>query len=262
MLRYIRLYIHFLRFSLSKILEFRVDFAFRILMDAVFYIINILFFKVLFLHTDSLGGLLPDQILIFVGSYLMMDALDMIFIGNNLWWLPSMVQKGDIDYYLTRPVSSRFFLCFRDIAASSVMNLFMAISIFSIGVTEYSTYIDWNSRALFALIMLMSFYLLYNLRMFFIIPVFWLHSNRGLNDIYYSMRKTMERPSGIFSGLILKTLTSIIPFALVISYPVDVLLNGFEWKPFFYFTTITIIFHIGAHYFWHWGLKNYSSASS
>jgi ABC-2 type transport system permease protein len=56
MKRYLNLYIHFLRFSFSKAMEFRLDFSFRILMDVIYYIVNIMLFKVLFLHTDLIGG--------------------------------------------------------------------------------------------------------------------------------------------------------------------------------------------------------------
>ena len=35
MSRYLRLYLHFLRFSFSKAIEFRVDFFFRVLMDVI-----------------------------------------------------------------------------------------------------------------------------------------------------------------------------------------------------------------------------------
>lgn len=262
MFRYLRLYLHFLRFSISRILEFRVDFTFRILMDAIYYLINILFFKVLFLHTSSLGGLQKDQILIFVGSYLIVDAVDMIFLGNNLWWLPTFVQKGDLDYYLIRPISSRFFVSFRDIAANSVLNLFMAISIFIVGVSEYQSTISLFSYITYAALMLLSFILLYNIRMLFIIPVFWFHSNRGFNDIFFSLRKTMERPSGIFTGFIKKVLVTFLPFSLVISYPVNVLFNGFVMSNFLYFFAIVVISNIVIHYFWNWGLRNYSSASS
>ena len=262
MVRYFRLYLHFLRFSISRILEFRLDFTFRIIMDAMLYIINIIFFKVIFLHTTTLGGLSETQILIFIGSYLMLNALDMIFLGNNLWELPTFVQKGDLDYYLIRPVSSRFFLSFRDIAANSVINLLMAISIFVLGIGQYNQEIQVLNYILFTIILLISFNLLYNIRMLFIIPVFWFHSNTGFNEIFFSLRKTMERPAGIFTGIVKKILLSFLPFALIVSYPVKVLFSGLVITEFLYFIFIVIIANIIIHYFWNWGLKNYSSASS
>ena len=39
-MRYLRLYLYFLRFSFSRAMEFRLDFYFRILMDVAFYVVN------------------------------------------------------------------------------------------------------------------------------------------------------------------------------------------------------------------------------
>ena len=74
MFRYLRLYSHFVRFSLSKSMEFRIDFFFRIVMDCVYYAVNLAFFKVLYLHTNSLGGWKETDTMVFVGTYLFVDA--------------------------------------------------------------------------------------------------------------------------------------------------------------------------------------------
>ncbi|MCB0385330.1 MAG: hypothetical protein KDD43_08040, partial [Bdellovibrionales bacterium] len=68
MIRYLRLYMYFLRFSFSRAMEFRIDFFFRIFMDLIFYIVNILFFKVIFIHSDLLAGWTEPQVFIFVSG--------------------------------------------------------------------------------------------------------------------------------------------------------------------------------------------------
>ncbi len=99
-MRYFKLYIHFLQFSISKALQFRFDFTLRIFMDIVFYIVNILFFKIIYLHVPSLAGLTEAQMMIFIASYLTLDAFIMTFLANNMWWLPTYINRGDLDYYL------------------------------------------------------------------------------------------------------------------------------------------------------------------
>ena len=43
-----------------------------------------------------------------------------------MWWLPMLINRGDLDYYLVRPVSTLFFVSFRDFAANSFVNLVIA----------------------------------------------------------------------------------------------------------------------------------------
>ena len=124
--RYLRLYLQFLKFSFSRSLEYRMDFWFRIVMDCMFYVVELIFFTILYQHTDMLGGWNYDQILIFVSGFLVIDAIHMTVFSNNMWWMPILVNKGDLDYYVVRPVSSLFFLSLRDFAANSFLNLLIA----------------------------------------------------------------------------------------------------------------------------------------
>jgi len=129
MSRYLRLYLQFLKFSFSRSLEYRMDFWFRIVMDCMFYLVELAFFTILYQHTDMLGGWNYDQILIFVSGFLVIDAIHMTVFSNNMWWMPILVNKGDLDYYVVRPVSSLFFLSLRDFAANSFLNLLIASGI-------------------------------------------------------------------------------------------------------------------------------------
>jgi ABC-2 type transport system permease protein len=77
MMRYLRLYLYFLRFSFSRAMVFRVDFGFRIFMDIVWNLVNLGFFWVLYQHTPLLGGWTCDQMLVFLGGVFVYDAINM-----------------------------------------------------------------------------------------------------------------------------------------------------------------------------------------
>jgi ABC-2 type transport system permease protein len=86
--RYLRLYLHFLRFSFSRAFEFRVDFFFRVVMDCVYYAVGIAFFAILYTTTGLVGGWTLDQAYVFVCGYMFVDAIHMTVFANNLWMLP------------------------------------------------------------------------------------------------------------------------------------------------------------------------------
>jgi len=83
---------------------------------------------VLFLHTPLFGGWNADQMLVFLSALFLADALNMTVFASNMWWLPFFVNRGDLDYYLVRPVSSLFFLSLRDFAANSFVNLLLTLA--------------------------------------------------------------------------------------------------------------------------------------
>lgn len=262
MKRYLRLYLHFLRFSFSKALEFRLDFTFKIIMDCIYYVVNILFFKVIYLHTPFLGGWSEDQVMVFVSGYLFIDALHMTVFSTNLWWLPSYVNKGELDYYLIRPVAPLFFLSLREFSANSFMNLLIAGGFMAYAISEYRGDYNAGDVFLFLLLILNGTILHYCIHLLTIIPVFWTHSSRGLVDLFYTMGLAMERPHRIYRGWLKLLFTVALPFSLIASFPAQIFLEGLNAETLIHLTIVSVTFWGLLAVAWKYGLKNYSSASS
>ena len=261
-MRYIRLYFYFLQFSLSKALQFRVDFTLRIFMDLVFYLVNILFFKIIYLHVTSLAGFSESQMMIFISSVLVLDAFVMTFLANNIWWLPTYINRGDLDYYLVRPVSIIFFMSLRDIAVNSFINLVMALGILFYSFSHLDMTISLIHYIYYSLFMFVGVSLYYAVRMIFIIPVFWTHSSRGLDEVFWGIEQTMQRPVDIFTGRFKQIITTIIPLGVIISYPVKMLFSEKPQNLAIYMILLVVFFSLLFRYLWFLGIKNYSSASS
>lgn len=262
MSRYFRLYAHFLRFSFTKALQFRLDFSFRILMDILYYLVNILFFKVIFLHTSFLGGWSAEQMMVFVSCYLMADAINMTVFSNNMWWLPNFINKGELDYYLIRPVSPLFFLSLREFSANSFLNLLMAGSFFIYSLIQLPNSFSFGDLALLVLLILNGALIYYCTQMMMILPVFWTQSARGFVDLFYSMGLAMERPDKIYRGWLRVVFTVILPFSLIASFPVRIFFDGLHWGTFLHLTAVSLALWGVMLFTWRQGLKNYSSASS
>lgn len=261
MKRYLKLYIHFLSFSFSKALEFRFDFLFKIFMDTIYYIISILFFKIIFLHSSQVAGWTEAQTMIFVATFLLIDAINMTVFSTNLWWLPSYINKGDLDLYLTKPISPLFFLSLREFSANSFVNLLIASGFFLYSLLNYPQTLSLTQYLGFFILIFNGVILYYTLQMLMIIPVFWTHSARGFIDLFYALGVAVERPDRIYKGTLRFIFTTLLPFSLVASYPTRFLFEA-DSALFFYSTSISICVFLSMIFFWRRGLKNYSSASS
>jgi ABC-2 type transport system permease protein len=260
--RYFRLYASFLRFSFSRAMEFRVDFFFRVVMDMVFYITQIGFFAVLYGHTRELGGWDFDETLVFISGFFLVDALHMTLFANNLWMFPFLVNQGDLDYYLLRPVSSLFFVSLREFAANSFLNLLIAIGISAYSLWNYPGDISFGRVCLYVLLILNGAFLHYILHMMFLIPVFWLHSARGLADLFASFTKYAERPERIFSGYVRRALVTLLPLCLIASRPAQILFEGPDVWTLVHISAVSAVFFVLLVGFWKLAVRSYSSASS
>ena len=263
MVRYLRLYLYFMQFSFSRALEFRFDFVFRIFMDIIYYAVNIAFYQVLFQHMTTLSGWTESQTMVFVAVFLVVDALQMCLFSNNLFFFPMLINKGDLDYYLVRPVSTLFFVSLREFAVNSFFNVLIAI-----GIMVWTLYRFPEPVTITRLLMLgfgiaggtAVFYLV---RMVLLIPVFWLHTSRGLDAIFWSLTRAKERPDGIFTGWVRVIFTSILPFSLMASFPARLFLEPENaLGTGLHLCAVIATFSFLVVLLWRLGLRSYSSASS
>jgi len=182
--------------------------------------------------------------------------------SNNLWILPGLVNKGDLDYYLARPVSSLFFLSLRDFAFNSFLNLLFAIGILAWALATYPVALGAVAIGSFLLLLLAGSFLYYSVHMLFVLPVFWTHSGQMLTSLFYNVTRFMERPDRIYKGLTRLLFTVALPFGAMASFPARLLLEPFDpWILAHFFAVVAVFFGLVV---WGWraGLRTYSSASS
>lgn len=262
MLRYLALYVKFVRFSCTQSLLFRFDFWFRIVMDLAFYGIMLGFYHTLFLHTESLGNFTKEQAFVFVGAFAFLDALQMTLFANGTWTLSPLIRNGELDYYLVRPVSTLFFVTLRDFSLSSLFNLVCAAGILTWALHAYSAEIEfWQYIYGFSLI-LNGVFLFYIFRVLSQIPSFWTVSGSGLQTAFYILREVGERPDGLFKGLSRSIFMTILPFCLMSSMPTRAFFGPFDPLMLIHIIAVTLISFMAMLWAWRRALLAYASASS
>jgi ABC-2 type transport system permease protein len=246
----------------SKAFEFRFDFYMRIIMDLFYYAVAIAFFRVIFLHTSTLGGWNESQMMVFVSGYLIVDAINMTVFANNMWGLAPIINKGELDYYLVRPVSSLFFLSLRDFAANSFLNLLCAFGIFVWAIHGYTPWPGIAKIVLFFLMLFNGSIIFASLNVMANALTFWTHSPRGFGELVWYMTKFSEKPDRIYTGFTRKVLTLVLPYAVVSSFPARLLLEAFSWHILLHMIGVSLFFVGMLILLWNRGLCDYSSASS
>lgn len=262
MIRYLRLFLYFVEFSFSKSFQFRLDFFFRVVMDCIYYAVNLSFYQVIFSHVGTLGGWSKEQAMVFVAGYLFVDAVQMTLFSNNLWGLPQIINRGDLDYYLVRPASSLFFLCFRDFAANSFLNLLITIGILFWAFAGLPQPLNIFEILWYFVLLVHGTFIFLAMQLLFMIPIFWTHSVDGLRHIPWQLTRVSERPDRIFRGFVRKLFTLVLPMSLIASFPARLVLEPFDWQILAHLFSVSAVLWVVVISFWRFGLKNYSSASS
>ena len=111
--RYFNLWKAFFKNSLTRDMEFKMNFIADLFIDGIFYGSMYFFFMIIFSYVDSLGDFTKDAVIIFLIIMYLTDSFYIFFLGGNTFNLNNMVIKGDLDLVLINPVTPQFFMSFR-----------------------------------------------------------------------------------------------------------------------------------------------------
>ncbi|MBX7144255.1 MAG: ABC-2 family transporter protein [Oligoflexia bacterium] len=261
-LRYLRLYASLVRFAASTAIVFRADFWCRILMDIAYYATMIGFFAAVFQHTDTLGGFSVPQARVFVAMFLVLDSFHMTVYGTGVYSILQLVRKGDMDYYLLRPVSTLFLVTLREFSLASLLNLSIGLWLLYSAIASYPQQLQPSSIIYGLFLLLNGTFLFYILRVLFIVPVFWTISGDGIMGMFYALRDAAERPHRIYPRVLRIVLMTIVPFALMASVPAELMFRPFEWSSFLLICAVTLCSFLMMLVVWKRALRAYGSASS
>lgn len=110
---YIKLYLHMVKYNIMAQMEYKVNFILSMLTEVGFLLAKSLYIIVIFSVGLSIRGMTPDQMLMFIGSYTIITGIMDSVYFPNISSIPSYIQNGELDIYLTKPVSHQFLCSFR-----------------------------------------------------------------------------------------------------------------------------------------------------
>jgi ABC-2 type transport system permease protein len=258
--RYVRIYLNFLRFAASRAMQFRAELLFRVVMDVVFYSMFLGFYEILYSHTEFIGVWNRSQAMIFISGFLVVDALQMTFFADMYHAFQHMYRQGSLDHYLTKPVSSWFFVGFRHINFGSLINVLIALSILVWAFYQYPQPLSWQAYLVYGFMLLMAAFLYFLVIFALLMSVFWTESTDGPLSIYFEGVNFASRPHHIFHGVIKTVLLSIVPFSVFASIPAQALFDDVGWASVLHLLLVVIGFFLLNRWLWERGLRRYASA--
>lgn len=100
-IRYGKLLFVFLKMSLMAQLEYRINFAAGVLVETGWLLIKLLYVAVVYRAGIKIGVLTPDHILLFIGVYILLTGVYMLYYPN-FTSLTTMIRDGKLDMYLVK----------------------------------------------------------------------------------------------------------------------------------------------------------------
>ena len=260
--RYLSLWGSFFSNSLTRDLEFKANFLGGLFVDVIFYGVQYFFFSVIYSYVNALGIFTRQDVMIFLVITFLADTFYMFFFSGNLFHLNRYMVKGELDFFLLKPVHSQFIVSFRYVKTYALVSIIILCIILITLLISYPRPIGIINIIAFVCSFFMGTILWYSVDFIISCTCFWFKNFSVAGWLSHEILKFSLRPDSIYTGLLRKVLFSFVPMILIASIPTRTLLYGPDIIYLLWQFIISILFLLSTHLIWGRGLIRYESASS
>ncbi|MCL1854180.1 MAG: ABC transporter permease [Clostridia bacterium] len=263
MKRNLRFILLLIRLKLSRMMMFRFSFFGAFIADGTMFIVQLLAFEAIYSQVDSIGGWNRGQMIIFVGTFAIINALNMLLYFFGVVDIPGKIKRGDLDQYLTKPVNPLLRLTFENVNPGSVPLVIFSVLVVCYGVTVTGIEVSlWAGLAYSVLVLFMTL-LWYDLELILRTFPFLVVSAKGIMQLEEPLIEINFKVPGILYKGVLKALFYLIlPYGIMATVPTQFLSGALRLPGLIHGLCTALVFTAFALWFWRFGLKRYQSASS
>lgn len=260
--RYVRIFREFFRACFVEELEYRSEFLGNLVSSFFGIGIAILTVNIFFYQTDQLGGWAYADVLVLLGVFNTLRGMIDFALRPNMPRLLEHVRRGTLDYILTKPVDSMFYVSFRHLVFWRLIDVLLGLGVIGYGLMVKRYIPSLFDVLIFLITIAASFVLIYALWMMLMTTSFWVIRIDDLSFIFDSFFETARFPVGMYRGWVRVVLTYVLPAAVITNMPALSLLGKWNMATALIAVLLALVFLWLARRFWRFALRFYTSASS
>ncbi len=266
LLQYARLWLACARYSITRTMMFRFDFLMWGLVELFWMGVNVALVSVIYRPTEPIAGWGQYEMLLLVGSSMIVQRLLMGFFWSNLFEMGRNVRSGHFDFFLAQPGNLMFMVSTRKVELEGILNVFVAVAIVVYAARQLGLQPDAADLALYVLMLLCGLVIHYSIVAISVSLTFWIVKSEGIEGSYFTLTEFSRLPREAYQG-VLKGVANVVfvyalPVVVVSNVPARTLLGDFRWGEALWLLGVTVLWFALAVLIFNRGLRRYSSASS
>lgn len=242
---------------------FRLDFFAPVFIDGSLFVIQLLAFGVIYSNIDRIGNWHQGEMVLYIGTFSLLNAINMTLYFFGVNGIPGKVKSGELDLYLSKPVSPLFRLTFEHISPGSIPLILMSICIIAYGVSILEMQLTVIQILMYLFWIMIMAVLYYDMEVIIRSVSLYLISMARMEQIEEaSIDLCMKLPGIAFYGVYKIIFYLVLPYGIMATLPVQSMTGEMNYKLGGYGIFVVILFSIVTCIVWKRGLKYYNSASS
>ena len=257
--KYWKLFWHFRKIQLMKMIEYRGDFFFWLIVSLMWTAFNYFFFYLIFGNAKTIAGWTLDELMVVLSFFTMIDALTWSVFWPNMSHYTEDVFSGKLSKYLLQPANSIFLLTTEHVTYHNIPRFFIGLIILILTALKMDVSVSFVQLLTIVTLFITSVIFLYSGWFILATCSFWVEKLQNINEIMPGFRRIYQVPRQVYTGVTAITISFIFPVGLVTSLPSEVLLRTTPWGLVLYFICFTALFAFLAISFFRISIRKYSS---
>ena len=262
-MRYARIYGELWKNSVSREMAFKTNFILWIVVEVLWFVLQLSFIGVIYLHTDSIATWNKWEVVMLLGASQFIQQLFQAFFLTNCTQLSELIRTGKLDFMLLLPVNTRFLISLRQVDLGGFINAGFGLAVMGWAARELHYVPSAVELAGFFLLCASGVLIHYSLMLALSSASFWTVRAQGIVWGYYSLFNIARLPDAAFQGYFKAFFRFAIPMLLVANVPVKLLIHklGSPWEMVLLVVMAALTFCF-SEFVWRKSLRLYTSASS
>ena len=261
--RYFGIYAALWKNSVTREMSFKSNFLLWIVVELLWFGLQLCFIGVLYLHTNQIGSWTKWEVVLLVGASQFIQQLFQAFFLINCTNLSELVRTGKLDFLLLLPVSTRFVVSLRQVDLGAFVNAASAVVVMAYAAAQLHLAPSALHLLGFLVLCLAGIAIHYSLMFLLASISFWTVRAQGIVWGYYNLFQIARMPDEAFQGLFKALFTFAIPMLLVSNVPVRVLVNTVQSpNQWLLLLGMSVVCFGLSEWGWRSSVRRYTSASS
>jgi len=261
--RYLSVYSALWRNSVSREMSFKSNFLLWIVVELLWFGLQLSFITVLYLHTDHIGTWTKWQVVLLIGASHFIQQIFQAFFLVNCTNLSELVRTGKLDFLLLLPVNTRFVVSLRQVDLGAFVNAASALVVMGYAAAQLHLVPTPIQVIGFLVLCAVGIAIHYSLMFLLASISFWTVRAQGIVWGYYNLFNIARMPDEAFRGLFKALFTFALPMLLVSNVPTRVLADKLTSpKPLLLLLGMGVICFLISEWGWRASVRRYTSASS
>ncbi len=261
-MNYLRLFLAFFRVSVLGELAYRVNFFVQLFQSLLELAAALAGLAVIFSHTNTLGGWLPDEVLALVGVYFLVGGVIGMVIQPGMAELIESVHDGTLDFTLTKPEDAQLLVSVRRVEIWKLIDVVLGFAVLITALIRLGEKVGGFQAGTFAVMLLAGAVIIYSFWLILATLSFWFVRVENILEIFQSMYEAGRWPISLYPGWLRFALTFIVPVAFATTVPTEALTGRLSGETLLGAVMLAVLLFMGSRAFWRVGLRQYSGTSA